>query len=110
MGIKRKLDYNVSVCDWVSKKTMRKNIEAVYKDTFRDIALKTRFDLGFTQAKMSEALLMSERSYEEIESGRSACGAVTAMLLLLYIEHRNEVLDKLKTSMEKAYDEEVVHS
>ena len=110
MGIKRKLDYNVSVCDWVSKKTMRKNIEAVYKDTFRDIALKTRFDLDFTQAKMSEALLMSERSYEEIESGRSACGAVTAMLLLLYVEHRDEVLDELKTSMEKAYDEEVVHS
>ena len=52
---------------------------------------------------------MSERSHEEIESGRSACGAVTAMLLLLYVEHRDEVLDELKTSMEKAYDEEVVY-
>lgn len=53
---------------------MRRKIEAVYREIFRDIALKTRYDLGFTQAKMSEALLMSECSYEEIESGRSACG------------------------------------
>lgn len=88
---------------------MRRKIEAVYKDTFRNIALKTRFDLGFTQAKMSEALLMSERSYEEIESGRSACGAVTAILLLLHANDRDEILADLKASIEKVCCEDVVY-
>ena len=88
---------------------MRRKIEAVYKDTFREIALKTRFNLGFTQAKMSEALLMSERSYEEIERGRSACSAVTAILLLIIADNRNEVLDNLKISIEKICCEEMIY-
>ena len=42
-------------------------MEAIMKETFRDLALKMRYDRGLTQQKMAEVLVMSTRSYEDIE-------------------------------------------
>lgn len=82
---------------------MRTEIETIFKNTFRDLTIKIRDDLGFTQARMSEALLMSERSYEDIETGRSSCGTLTALMLILYIEDRDEMLNDLKDRILNAY-------
>ena len=88
---------------------MRTEIESIFKDTFRDLAIQVRDELGITQARMSEALLMSERSYEDIESGRSSCGAITMLLIFLYIEseQRDAILEKLKEKVTQAYLSEV---
>lgn len=87
---------------------MRHEMEEELKETLRYFALKLREEHGLTQAKMAEALVMSERSYEEIESGRSACGALTAVLILLSIRNRNDMIEGLFERLEKAYALETV--
>lgn len=62
-------------------------MEAILKEVFRELALKTRYERGLTQSKMSRALVMSERSYEDIERGKTGCGALTVVLLLMEIDN-----------------------
>lgn len=97
-----------SVCNRGYDNVMRNKMEAILKETLRDLCLKTRYDRGLTQNKMSEALLMSERSYEEIECGRSACGALTAVLLLIESERSPQAIENLRKSFTEAYESEVV--
>ncbi len=78
-------------------------MEAIMKETFRDLALKMRYDRGLTQQKMAEVLVMSTRSYEDIECGNNACGALTVCLLLMQCEDANEFLEDLQKQFEKAY-------
>ena len=82
---------------------MRLEMEEELHKTLREIALKLRTEHGLTQARMSEALSMSERSYEEIERGKSACGALTATLLLLKLEEYPELKALLLARLTKAY-------
>lgn len=83
---------------------MRNEMEAVLKETFRELALKTRYERGLTQGKMSSALVMSHRSYEDIERGHSGCGALTIVLLLMEIDNPIFFLNDLKIKLEKAYE------
>lgn len=82
---------------------IRHEMEEELKDTFRELALNLRYKQGLTQAKVAEALVMSERSYESIECGASACGTLTAMLLLLKVDNRDEFLSDLQKRLENAY-------
>lgn len=82
---------------------MRAEMEAILKETFRDLALKLRYDRKITQYMMAEALVMSERSYEDIECGRSACGALTICLLLMECEDANEFLADLRVKFDEVY-------
>lgn len=82
---------------------MRAEMEAILKETFRDLALKLRYERKITQHKMAEALVMSERSYEDIECGRSACGALTICLLLIECEDANKILADLRVEFEKVH-------
>ena len=79
-------------------------MEAILKETFRNLALKIRYEQGLTQSKMASALVMSERSYEDIERGQSGCGALTIVLLLMKVENPSIVLDNLRIKLERAYD------
>ena len=83
---------------------MRNKMEAVLKEAFRELALKTRYERGLTQSKMSRALVMSDRSYEDIERGQSGCGALTIVLLLMEIDNPIFFLDDLRIKLEKAYE------
>ena len=83
---------------------MRNEMEAVLKEMFRELALKTRYERGLTQNEMSKALVMSERSYEDIERGQSGCGTLTIVLLLMKIDNPTFFLDDLKIKLEKAYE------
>lgn len=78
-------------------------MEMVVKEILRDVVLKMRYEYGLTQAKMAEALVMSERSYENIESGRSSCGVLTVMLILIKLDNRDEFLEKMRKKLEQAY-------
>ena len=83
---------------------MRNEMEVILKETFRELALKTRYEWGLTQNKMSRALVMSERSYEDIERGHSGCGVLTIVLLLMQIDNPIFFLNDLKIKLEKAYE------
>lgn len=84
-------------------KIMRHEMETVVKEAFRETVLKMRGEYGLTQAKMAEALVMSERSYESIESGHSSCGILTVILVLIKLDNQNEFLDALREKLEQAY-------
>ncbi|MCM1363777.1 MAG: helix-turn-helix domain-containing protein [Faecalibacterium sp.] len=59
--------------------------------------------LNISQAKMAELLEMSERSYADIESGKSCCSAVTLVLYLIYCcDDVPRFLDELKAKFEQA--------
>ena len=82
---------------------MRTEMEAIMKEAFRELALRMRYDRGLTQQKMAEDLAMSTRSYEDIECGNNACGALTVCLLLMQCEDANKFLEDLQKQFEKAY-------
>lgn len=83
---------------------MRNEMEAILKETFRELALKMRYEYGLTQSKMSRALVMSERSYEDIERGKTGCGVLTVILLLTKIDNPMIFLNNLRIKLEKAYE------
>ena len=80
---------------------MRNEMETALKETFRELTLKTRYKRGFTQSKMSRALVMSERSYEDIERGKTGCGVLTAVLLLMEIDNPIDFINNLKVQLER---------
>ena len=72
----------------------------ILKHNFRELALRERVRLGLTQKQMAEVLIMSERSYADIESGVSACGALTVTLLLINLSDPKAFLQKLQKDFE----------
>lgn len=83
---------------------MRNEMETVIKEKFRILALKTRYERGFTQNEMSRLLVMSERSYEDLESGRSGCSALTTILLLMEVDNPIDFLNDLRKQLKEAYE------
>lgn len=47
---------------------------------------------------------MSERSYEDIERGKTGCGVLTAVLLLMEIDNPIDFINNLKVQLERAYE------
>ena len=47
--------------------------------------MHTRSRLNLTQSEMAEKLVMDERSYIDLEHGKSCCSAVTLALFLIYV-------------------------
>ena len=64
---------------------MRKICHEELKKYFCDKLVQIRMIEGLTQAKMAKALLMDERSYIDLEHGKSGCSAVTLVLFLIYV-------------------------
>lgn len=63
---------------------MRKRYQYILKQFFHSQLLHTRSDMGLTQSQMADLLEMDERSYIELEHGKSACSAVTLVLFLTH--------------------------
>ena len=93
-----------SVCNRGYDNAIKNKMEIILKETLRDLCLKTRYNRRLTQSKMAEALLMSERSYEEIKCGTSVCGALTSVLLLLESECSPQVIDHLRRSFTETFE------
>ncbi|MCM1393257.1 MAG: helix-turn-helix transcriptional regulator [Ruminococcus sp.] len=82
---------------------MRTTYTESLKKTFRNHVIVKRMQLNISQAKMAELLEMSERSYADIESGKSCCSAVTLALYLIYCcDDVPGFLDELKAKFEQA--------
>ena len=73
----------------------------------RFLAIDTRERLGLTQKEMGEKLYMSESSYSDIETGRTHCSMLSAMLLLTMQEDPKEFLRKAEIKIAKWYEKEM---
>jgi len=63
---------------------MRKQYQKALKICFHSSLVRTRTALSFTQSQMAERLAMDDRSYSDLDRGRSSCGAITLALFLIY--------------------------
>lgn len=63
---------------------MRRQYQKALKSCFHSSLVRTRKALAFTQAQMAERLAMDDRSYSELDHGRSGCSAITLALFLVY--------------------------
>ena len=79
-------------------------MEDELKAFLRGLVLRLRQDKGLTQAKMAEALVMSERAYEYIENGDTSCGVLTTILVVLEMDDRDTLLDDLRIRLTRAYE------
>ena len=64
---------------------MRKRYHEILKRFFCNKLVQIRTQEGLTQEKMASALLMDERSYIDLEHGKTGCSAVTLVLFLMYV-------------------------
>ena len=65
--------------------TVRKIYHDALKKVFCEKLLEIRSAESLTQTKMANALLMDERSYVDLEHGKTGCSGVTLALFLIYI-------------------------
>lgn len=63
---------------------MRKLYRGVLKHYFSTNLYRTRMSLGYTQAEMAVILAMDDRSYIDLDHGKTCCSAVTLALYLTY--------------------------
>ena len=64
---------------------MRKIYQGILKTYFHRTLIQRRADLQLTQSQMAEQLLMDERSYIDLDHGKSCCSALTLALFLAFI-------------------------
>ena len=62
---------------------MRKAYHSVLKHYFYVQLIHTRMSLGLTQSEMAEKLSMDDRSYIDLDHGKTCCSAVTLALYLV---------------------------
>lgn len=82
---------------------MRKLYHTILKKHFRKALIHTREQKALTQFNMAQLLCMDERSYLDLEHGKTCCSAVTMALFLLYVcDDLNGFLEALRLEMESA--------
>ena len=64
---------------------MRRIYRDVLKQHFHVHLVHVRDVQGLTQAQMAEKLSMDDRSYIDLDHGRTCCSAVTLALFLIYV-------------------------
>ena len=86
---------------------MRHELSIILGEELRFLAIETRERLALTQKEMGEKLYMSESSYSDIETGRSHCGMLTAVLLLDMQNDPKAFLEKLEGKIALQYEKEI---
>lgn len=56
-----------------------------FKSKFSSAALKARKELGYTQSEVAEAISISVRWYQKIESGSKLPGTLTALRIIIFL-------------------------
>ena len=65
---------------------MRNRYKQILKAFFHHKLFRTRVDvLGITQEEMAHRLVLSSRSYVDLDHGRTSCSAVTLALFLAFV-------------------------
>lgn len=62
------------------------------KSRFSSIILKARTELGYTQSEVAEAISVTVRWYQKVESGARFPGSVTLVRLILFLNINVEEL------------------
>ena len=78
------------------------------KSKFSRSVFNARKDLGYTQSEVAEAVSITVRWYQKVESGRKLPGTLTALRLILFlhlnVEDFREVVELIKpVSSNKRY-------
>ena len=93
------VQFNERECELI----MRSIYAGILKSYFCNQLFSIRNAHGFTQAQMARRLRMEDRSYIELDHGKSCCSALTLALFLIYLcEDPMLFLDELR----KAFEEE----
>ena len=64
---------------------MRKAYRTILKMCFHQHLVYARTEQGLTQSEMAERLAMDDRSYIDLDHGKSCCSAITLALFLVYV-------------------------
>lgn len=85
---------------------MRKLYYDVFKKFFYNKLIENRTSNNYTQAQMSALLVMDERSYVELDHGKSCCSALTLALFFVYccddpINFINELREAFENEFKK---------
>ena len=64
---------------------MRRAYRKVLKKHFHVHLVQIRTSNGLTQSEMAERLSMDDRSYIDLDHGKTCCSAVTLALFLVYV-------------------------
>jgi len=86
---------------------MRHEKEEILKEELRVLAIVTRDRLHLKQREMAKSLEMSESSYSDIETGRTMCGTLTAVLLLAMQKEPSVFLAHVSVRFEQKYEKEM---
>lgn len=85
---------------------MRKAYRNILKHQFCVRLVRTRTEMGITQAEMAERLAMDDRSYIDLDHGKTCCSAVTLALFLVYVcDDVNRFLEDLRDAFETAINQ-----
>lgn len=80
---------------------MRQIYRDILKQQFRRRLLHTRAKLELTQAEMAEKLAMDERSYIDLEHGKTCCSAITLAIFLIFLcDDVPKFLEELRSAIE----------
>lgn len=80
---------------------MRKRYREILKKWFQNKLLHYRYASGVTQLEMAEKLAMDERSYIDLEHGKTCCSAVTlALFLMLWGDDSADLMKELRRALE----------
>lgn len=81
---------------------MRKAYHIRLKEHFQHALIETRNRRELSQAQMAEQLSMDERSYIDLDHGKTCCSAITLALFLIYVcEDVGKFLSELKDALEE---------
>lgn len=82
---------------------MRKVYHIQLREHFHQALIETRNREELSQAQMAEKLAMDERSYIDLDHGKTCCSAVTLALFLIYVcKDVGKFLLELKNALEES--------
>lgn len=84
---------------------MRKICTNILRDLFHTHLIRTRDALAITQEEMADRLMMADRTYADLDHGKSGCSALTFALYLIYIcPDRGAFLEELRRALEEGQE------
>ena len=84
---------------------MRRTYRDILKQHFHIHLVHIRTANSLTQSEMAEKLSMDDRSFIDLDHGKTCCSAVTLALFLVYVcEDVEEFLEELRRAFNTAFD------
>jgi DNA-binding XRE family transcriptional regulator len=84
---------------------MRKQYTSILKQFFYEQLIHTREERRLTQAQMARLLEMDERSYVDLDHGKSGCSSLTLVRFLIYCyDDPKTFLEQLRFAFEQEAD------